>query len=68
MPEPAVTAVVLAHNRRGEVMHTVERLLALPEQLPVIVVDNASSDGTVPALRLAFPGVRVVPVGTTACL
>jgi GT2 family glycosyltransferase len=55
-----VSVVVLTHNRATEVMHSLSRLLALPEQPQVIVADNASSDGTVALIEAALPSVRVV--------
>lgn len=58
-----ISVVVLTHNRLSEVTRTVERLLALPESLAVIVVDNGSVDGTPQALRQQFPEVRVVACG-----
>ena len=61
-PERRVSIVVLTHNRRARVMQTVERLLALPEQTALIVVDNASSDGTAPALRERFGKLERVRV------
>jgi N-acetylglucosaminyl-diphospho-decaprenol L-rhamnosyltransferase len=39
---------------------TVTRHLALPEQPRVVVVDNASTDGTAPALTAAFADVDVI--------
>jgi GT2 family glycosyltransferase len=35
-------------------------LAALPEQPPIIVVDNASSDGTAAAIHKRFPDVEMV--------
>lgn len=55
-----ITVVVLTHNRREEVLHTVAQLHALPERPDVIVADNGSSDGTADALIARFPRVRVV--------
>jgi GT2 family glycosyltransferase len=55
-----VTVVVITHNRRDELLHTLDRLAALPEQPPVIVVDNASADGTADAVRTRHPGNRLL--------
>jgi GT2 family glycosyltransferase len=55
-----VTVVILTHDRCAEVVRTVERTLKLPERPPVIVVDNASSDGTALALARFGPEVEVV--------
>lgn len=55
-----ISVVVLTHNRAAEVSRTVERLLALPERPPVVVVDNGSTDGTAQTLRRRFPSVRVI--------
>ena len=57
VPDPRVGVVVLTYNRRRELLTTVERLLALPEQPRVMVVDNGSTDGTPDALRERFPTV-----------
>ena len=51
---PVITAVVPTRNRRALVTETVEALLAQdlpPESYEVIVVDNASDDGTDDSLR-----------------
>ena len=58
-----ISVVVLTHNRVEEVTKTVERLLTLPEQPDVIVVDNGSADGTPDALRERFADVRVIASG-----
>jgi GT2 family glycosyltransferase len=54
------TVVVLSHNRRDLLLQTVERLRALPEQPPLIVVDNGSDDGSPAAIAARWPEVRVV--------
>ena len=59
-PDPRVGVVVLTYNRRAEVLATVTRLLALPEQPKVVVVDNGSSDGTPDALAERFPAVTCI--------
>jgi GT2 family glycosyltransferase len=53
-----VTVVVASRNRRSQLLDSVPRHLALPERPPVIVVDDASTDGTAEALA-ALP-VRVI--------
>ncbi len=64
-PEPrtsrlGVTVVVLTCNRADEVCRTITNLLALPERPTVIVVDNASEDGTSRILRTRFPSLPIV--------
>jgi GT2 family glycosyltransferase len=59
--EPAVSAVVVSHNTRDDLLRCLASLRD-HAQLPieVIVVDNASSDGSVEAVRRDFPAVRVI--------
>jgi GT2 family glycosyltransferase len=61
--DPRVAIVVLTHNRRQEVLRSLKLHTALPEQPKIIVVDNASTDGTACAVREQFPQVDVVPAG-----
>lgn len=58
--------VIITRDRRRQLLSTLERLVALPEQLPVLVLDNASSDGTVPAVRRCFPEVRTIALERNA--
>ncbi|GGQ15733.1 glycosyltransferase family 2 protein [Streptomyces mutabilis] len=59
--EPAPVGVVIAtRNRSASLAVTVRNLLALPERPQVLVVDNASTDGTPAMLAHDFPQVRVV--------
>lgn len=63
MPPPAscpVTVVVATRNRREELVHTIRRLAASTDRPRVIVVDNASDDGSAAAARAALPGGLVV--------
>jgi GT2 family glycosyltransferase len=62
VPAPRVSAVVLAHRRRDEVAHTLDRLAGLPVD-EVIVVDNASGDGTAELVRARGGAVRLVEAG-----
>jgi GT2 family glycosyltransferase len=54
-PTPDVTVVVMSRNRRAELVENLGR-----HEAPVILVDNASTDGTADAVRQAHPEVRVV--------
>jgi GT2 family glycosyltransferase len=56
-PTPDVTVVVMSRNRRAELVANLGR-----HEAPVILVDNASDDGTADAVRAAHPDVRVVPL------
>ncbi|MFL9912940.1 glycosyltransferase family 2 protein [Paraburkholderia sp. RL17-337-BIB-A] len=62
-----ISVVVLTHNRAKEVMHTLSRLLALPEQPEVFVADNASMDGTVGLIKAGLRDVRVVQCPSRLC-
>lgn len=59
-PDPRVAVVVITHERREEVLRTLDRLSDLPEAPHVVVVDNGSTDGTAAAVRAAHPEVDVV--------
>ena len=58
-----VTVVIATRNRRPELLRTLGRLHELPDRPPVIVVDNASADGSAAAVRDRYPAatVRVLP-------
>jgi GT2 family glycosyltransferase len=58
-----ISVVVVTRNRRESLLRTLARLHAAPHPPPVLVVDNGSSDGTVEAVRRAWPRVRVLPLG-----
>lgn len=57
------TVVVITRDRREQVLRTLDRLEALPERPPVILVDNASRDGTATAVRRLHPAVAVLSPG-----
>lgn len=57
---PLVSVVVLSYRRREELLRTLGRLHWLPERPEIIVVDNASGDGTAEAVSLQFPNMRLV--------
>src|SRR5215218_4297010 len=54
-----VGIAVVTRDRRDSLLATLERLRALPQRPPIVVVDNASGDGTAEAVRAAFPDVTV---------
>ncbi|WP_229072988.1 glycosyltransferase family 2 protein [Actinoplanes sp. DH11] len=60
MGDPRVGVVVITWQRRDEAVACVQRLLELPEQPHVVLVDNGSTDGTADAVRDRFPTVEVV--------
>ena len=55
-----VTVVIITHNRRAELLRTLARMTALPDQAPVVVVDNASTDGTCDAVAELFGQVMLL--------
>jgi GT2 family glycosyltransferase len=60
--EGRATIVVLTHNRRVQLLGTLESLLRLPGRWPVIVVDNGSTDETASAVQSRFPAVLLIRV------
>ncbi|WP_027800732.1 glycosyltransferase family 2 protein [Paraburkholderia dilworthii] len=58
-----ISVVVLTHNRADELVATLERLLALPENPPVFVADNGSNDNTVALVKTLFPTVCIIECG-----
>jgi GT2 family glycosyltransferase len=54
-----IDAVVLTHNSRDQALECIAHLRE-PEITSVVVVDNASSDGTSEAIRAAHPDVTVL--------
>lgn len=57
---PSVGVVIATRDRVEDLLATLTRLRALPEQPPIVVADNASSDGTAEAVRRRFPEVEVL--------
>ena len=55
-----VTVVVATRNRCSSLVSVLERLRALSERPPIVVVDNGSSDGTQDSVRRHFPDVRLI--------
>lgn len=61
---PRVSIVVLTYNRKDEVCATLARLTALSDgssgPYPIIVVDNASTDGTAQRIATEYPQIELV--------
>ena len=64
MSRPTVTIVFVVFNRRDELRESLTRMLAQSEydrdRVDVIVVDNASTDGSAAMVREEFPQVQVI--------
>ncbi|MBR8639006.1 glycosyltransferase [Streptomyces tuirus] len=63
MTDSRTTVVVITHNRRRELLRTLDHLAGLPENPPVIVTDNGSTDGTADAVAGRHPWVRLLRSG-----
>ncbi|WP_017613852.1 glycosyltransferase family 2 protein [Nocardiopsis salina] len=55
-----VSAVVITHDRAVELCRTLANLRLLEPRPPVVVVDNASGDGTADVVRASYPEVTLV--------
>jgi GT2 family glycosyltransferase len=55
-----VTVVIATRDRVTELCRTLGELLALPERPQIIVVDNASTDGTAATVECRYPEVTVI--------
>jgi GT2 family glycosyltransferase len=61
--QPLVTAVILNTNKREDTLACLESLQCQDyPNLRILVLDNASSDGSVEAIRALFPQVRILPL------
>jgi GT2 family glycosyltransferase len=63
MEWPRVTFVIATHNRRDVLLHTLEHVAACglaAGEFETLVVDNASSDGTVEAVSERFASVKLL--------
>jgi GT2 family glycosyltransferase len=58
---PDVSAIVVSFNAKQPLLSCLRALHAQPERLlEVLVVDNASADGSAAAVQLAFPSATVI--------
>jgi len=71
VPDPRVSVAVITHLRPEELARTLDRLLALPEQPRVVVVDNGADPATEkvvaerPTVGLLAPGRNLGAAGRT---
>lgn len=63
-PSPTVTIVFLVFNRREQLRTSLQQMLVESDyeagRVEVVVVDNASADGSAEMVAREFPGVRLV--------
>ncbi|MEV6909121.1 glycosyltransferase [Amycolatopsis sp. NPDC051071] len=55
-----ITVVMITYNRREQLLETLASMIALPDAAPIVLVDNASTDGTADAVERSFPSVRLI--------
>ncbi|MBG7696858.1 glycosyltransferase [Streptomyces sp. MC1] len=63
VPDDRTTVVLITHNRCDELLRTLGLLRRLPERPPVIVTDNASTDGTADAVARDYPEMTLLRPG-----
>jgi GT2 family glycosyltransferase len=60
--DPRTTVIVLTWNGKDWLGRCLDAVLREPGDFEVVVVDNASSDGTAAFVEATFPSVRLVPL------
>lgn len=60
MKQPEVAVIVVSWNAKSDVLQCLASVVAVPDDVQIIVVDNASQDGTVQAIRDSFPQVTIL--------
>ena len=59
MSEPQATIAITTHNRKDELRKAIASALTQDVPVEVLVIDDASSDGTAEMVRQEFPQVRL---------
>ncbi|MEU4674027.1 glycosyltransferase [Amycolatopsis sp. NPDC023774] len=57
---PRISVVIITCNRREQLRRTLAHMTSLPDNAPIVVVDNASADGSASMVAREFPGVRLL--------
>ncbi|RJP62305.1 MAG: glycosyltransferase, partial [Ignavibacteriales bacterium] len=58
---PLVTVNILSYNRKDELRNTLKKVYEQDyKNIEIIVVDNASSDGTHEMVKSEFPEVKLI--------
>jgi GT2 family glycosyltransferase len=61
MKLPMISVLIVTWNRRNDVLETIRSIYEQAyRNFEIIVVDNGSTDGTVEAVRRAYPEVRLI--------
>lgn len=62
---PRVTVVVVSYNTQGDLARCLQAFVDTPPEVShqVVVVDNASRDGSAAMVRKRFPAVRLIEAG-----
>ncbi|MCX0272569.1 glycosyltransferase [Nocardia zapadnayensis] len=60
MATDRMTVVIITRDRRTQLLETLAHMTTLPDAAPIVLVDNASSDGTADAVADRFPAVELV--------
>lgn len=63
MTDSRIAVGIITRDRRQELLATLARLGALPEDPRVVVVDNGSTDGSAAAVRRTFGDVELIEAG-----
>jgi GT2 family glycosyltransferase len=58
--EPQVSVIVVSHNTRDELLQCLASLASVTVPVEIVVVDNASGDGSADAVAERFPQVGVI--------
>ena len=63
---PSLSVIILTRDRIEKLSHTLRMLEAddVGKDCEIVVVDNASTDGTPAAIQREFPRVKVIPTGS----